>query len=1236
EHALMAAVFFQKRYLDIIQNYTSLQQVKWGVPLFYCAMVEDLREGFGLDEKETDLLYSRGAEISDKISELYKRMRADNVSADISVLKERLLPAVAVLYAINPEVSSQLLDRYVGQRGYLPMIEDVFALFAFMSPEETGILRKFYKEYGKPYVLSGAGFNPAEFLIVLVGYLRAYNEYGLNVKDFEHNLFLDASSPGKIEQNLGFKIVELLAEKLNINIKRERLSISARKILKEFDMRYFGLLVSARAEWCEEYAGLFKLLLQSYLEGNSEGILNPLAYKNYPLSDYGRENEEAVRRIRRHNLNVLKTIVELGLNLSVWLDPNKAVPTSEITAYKSGKAIKSDAIRFFRVKLDGFRLWLEEDPERGNWEQIKKTLGRWAFIDNDNPNLNLFFNLDNLNKLKRFLEKIERENFGNVPSPVADLSGAIAGLHDAEKREEWMPANKIWFWKRQVGIDIFAGNYANSCTALNKDASATLEFIMDQGTQYIYIGDPDKLEGIKGYLRFFLALNKKGEPSIFVDSIDGTEARSHKDEMMAHLTRFAERLGIAKENVLEYSGEISKKVGGVLTTAYRHHSGIVMWHENPDYSIEDWSPEDAQGELHGDIVPAEKQDAPSPAAAADKESCSTPHERGRAPLGSADSARKDPYEASLLEWAEKEAARIEKSIISRTLKILHIRDPIKAAAERAALEIVFCMEPDTKTHCIEALRRISDADSGATPVLEPSRELIRLLYAFVQAYEIAVSSARPRRDFGVRLAVSMAMARFPRWLISSQGAASLAGDESTRIGDFWHIISKVIPDLLELSKKSIGRFDPARHLSESELKGQITPLAIRISEILMRKQGLGPSRLVPLVVSPREVMKMSPAEQRDAVKMLTGLRTAVREIMPAIESMPQKLRDRFNAEMSGKAGEEAELPDEPAAYKEEDDLFELVQDVSEGNPNVIRTRYRELERQFKELSFLYKQYEEEEKRPDNADYALPLISEKIRKDIIRTGETMEWLCDKFPWLGLDNGGIAIRSETEGRVRKEDGQEGGGGVLGGMELVYLQHTDFPWIVKVLGRIFPPVFMCIEMPGKWIFSIIKIVLLKPVDKGGLPILQASKEREPEFWHYTYDENGKLLKEPCGFPGRWVLEYRAKKKDDTGLAISRMLKSFALSAEKIGRNDLMKVKFTVEEKLPCDNISPVAKGDSFFVTPSNRYGYEIIVEEAFLYCGIARQRKAFLDVLPALPVARPDIARIPEGKKLLVPGK
>jgi len=137
-------------------------------------------------------------------------------------------------------------------------------------------------------------------------------------------------------------------------------------------------------------------------------------------------------------------------------------------------------------------------------------------------------------------------------------------------------------------------------------------------------------------------------------------------------------------------------------------------------------------------------------------------------------------------------------------------------------------------------------------------------------------------------------------------------------------------------------------------------------------------------------------------------------------------------------------------------------------------------------------------------------------------------------------------------------------------------------------------------------------KPV----LPTLNPGDKRQPEFIYYTRDENGNLLKEPSGFPGRWTAEIKIHVAINRTAVITRTVKSFAVSAQAVGRSDIRQAHFTIERSLPRRGEDTVFESELVSINKSERYGLVITATPGFLSLGIAGQRQLFSEVISALP--------------------
>lgn len=166
----------------------------------------------------------------------------------------------------------------------------------------------------------------------------------------------------------------------------------------------------------------------------------------------------------------------------------------------------------------------------------------------------------------------------------------------------------------------------------------------------------------------------------------------------------------------------------------------------------------------------------------------------------------------------------------------------------------------------------------------------------------------------------------------------------------------------------------------------------------------------------------------------------------------------------------------------------------------------------------------------------------------------------------------------------------------------------------------IFMLI---GVFLFSDVSYALRVPVGIGQERMLtllnheQGSKNNlKAEFSYYTRDENGNLLKEPCGFPGYWTVELKIPIEEHANASIQRMVKSFSLSMYTAGRKDIKRAKFTVVDTLPEEQEGVLVRENDFYIKSSDKFGIEVIVTASFLKNGIVNQRAIFSKIAGEMP--------------------
>ena len=127
-----------------------------------------------------------------------------------------------------------------------------------------------------------------------------------------------------------------------------------------------------------------------------------------------------------------------------------------------------------------------------------------------------------------------------------------------------------------IGHNLFAGNRANSCTALGSNAKAIFYFICDPGTKYIF--SRNKRGNITGYARVFLA-KVDGKAKLFIDSVDGRaglkgDYQTPIEPVMQKIKELCKLIGLSEDDIIDRSTELSGKIGGMSDKYFHHANGL--------------------------------------------------------------------------------------------------------------------------------------------------------------------------------------------------------------------------------------------------------------------------------------------------------------------------------------------------------------------------------------------------------------------------------------------------------------------------------------------------------------------------------------------------------------------------------------------------------------------------------------------------------------------------------------
>lgn len=599
ETAALADARYLEIYADLIKamikwkiiDFSYLDELSqlaqaYDLSVFVVAILEGLKREIGLSSAEYLRICEKAKSVLKQIELQYKHIEPTG-QIDYHLSKLHFLAGLVNIMAISDTVAGQIVDNYLKQRGYLPLLMDILAEAADIPARAIGNLRKLYFEKRK----DNQFVNNPNFFIALIGHVRAYQLLGLANDEFIQDLMQDVTSTIAISANLGEKEIRTLSRKFGIEINYLSIKETGKSIASILDMRYLGILLSTYNRWSDDERKYFRVLLKAMLEGWGNQLIFPTREINLNYPEYLiPEDKDIVLSIQRYNRKLLKELEELGLDISLLFSLNdriKPVITGEIT----WQANRQGALSALRKALNQLKVWMDSqsDSEKElRWDNFKRKLGI-SNLDSLNEQI---FSQENLNKLEKQLGYlISKFPQGKVPEVLVDVLASVQNLKQAMQKKDRINNEvfKIRFWERNIGRDIFLGNYAGSCTSLSSNASAVFQFILDLGTQYVII--EDSKGNIKGYARFFLGYNKRNEPCIFIDSVDGFYALANNTYLRQHIQSFAKTMGIKLENIYDRENNLlSAKIGGALAPSYFHHSGIMIAWSQMSRDIDTWQP----------------------------------------------------------------------------------------------------------------------------------------------------------------------------------------------------------------------------------------------------------------------------------------------------------------------------------------------------------------------------------------------------------------------------------------------------------------------------------------------------------------------------------------------------------------------------------------------------------------------------------------------------------------------
>ena len=262
------------------------------------------------------------------------------------------------------------------------------------------------------------------------------------------------------------------------------------------------------------------------------------------------EASDPNRRTIQNAFKAFKTkMTENGLNSEAWLNADKTLLPVNVSADSILDTEKS-----FDTTLPLFVKYINDLTLDAKLQK------QWNAV---NPNDH------NRKPLKNFINTLIKKNYSNqnIPEQIADMQQLLNPKEDKRKHQTISFADPL-----DLGHNLFAGNRANSCTALNSNAQAIFYLSCDPGTKYIHVKNSGG--NITGYARIFLALDKSNKPKIFIDSIDGSGHR-FKKSIITYIQNLAVNIGLTDNDVIDRNeAAIVQKLGGSpFPNKYFHHAG---------------------------------------------------------------------------------------------------------------------------------------------------------------------------------------------------------------------------------------------------------------------------------------------------------------------------------------------------------------------------------------------------------------------------------------------------------------------------------------------------------------------------------------------------------------------------------------------------------------------------------------------------------------------------------------
>ncbi|MBL7131996.1 MAG: helix-turn-helix transcriptional regulator, partial [Candidatus Omnitrophica bacterium] len=578
EEVLLIDVVFLKEQRELAKQA--------GFAFVYYFKTVQLSRIFNIKGQKLSLIREQGKELISKIKVTNEGATRDDQRIDFAYLEQYSLYGLATLQFISPELTKGLISGHC-QRGYLPLLIQDIEAASYLEIDNITAIRSLMERLQSTTTTQ---LTPS-FMMQVVNFANAYEEVGLSIDIFKQALTQHTQDEAIFSLARG--LVEELAKQFDIHVSLGDKE-AVKSILKDWNLGYLGSMVSASRRWQDIDRQLFRLVLRTALEGKFHALLYPDEYPDIDFSNYSQEEKGLIAKIRTYNDNFRKKAEQAGIDIDILLHPERIEPkltTAEALLVRDWRVVLKDFVQRFKI----FREWFNESEfsksadSKRVFDRAIDSLGPYRILIEDNKDetklqIGLLKQKNNLNKLFKLLQRIQKQIPPSQPLPpkVADLINIIQEIRDYDfaTYKTQSKALRMRFWRRIPGRDAVIANQVRSCTGLDQDARAIFEYLLDLGTIYLILEDPDT-QTERGYVRFFVGLNKQGKPSIFVDSADGKANRGSFEpikEAVDFIEEFAFKCNIKPKNVTNRVGDIKvkAKLGGALTDKYKHHAGITI------------------------------------------------------------------------------------------------------------------------------------------------------------------------------------------------------------------------------------------------------------------------------------------------------------------------------------------------------------------------------------------------------------------------------------------------------------------------------------------------------------------------------------------------------------------------------------------------------------------------------------------------------------------------------------